>query len=370
MDVPCATSEATPVKAIIKSILEGKTEIEAIIPAVIVLKLLVTGGLGFIGSTFVKHILAEHEDVKVTNLDKLVMGSNPANLRDVEHNERYQFVRGDIADKKLAERLVAKADVLVNIAAETHVDRSIADSSAFVHSNFLGAVTIFEAAKNYNVRALQISTDEVYGSIIKGSFGEEDRLWPSSPYSASKAAADLYALALNRTYGLNVVVVRCTNNFGPYQFPEKLIPKTIIRALLGLSVPVYGKGQNIRDWIYVHDFCEAIDLLLMKGKSGQIYNVSTGNELTNIDIVKKILRIMGKDENSITSVEDRPGHDLRYSLDSSKLRKELGWKPKHDFEKSIRTTVDWYVENESWWRPLATPQVLDATPWKLKRTPS
>jgi dTDP-glucose 4,6-dehydratase len=328
--------------------------------------LLVTGGLGFIGSNFIRYMLTKHKSIKITNLDKLSTGSNPANLKDFEEDNRYKLVKGDIADQKLIKNLMDETDAIVNIAAETHVDRSIADPWPFVNSNTVGAVTLFEAAKKQEKRILHVSTDEIYGDIIKGSFKEDDKLKPSSPYSASKAAADLFAQAYHRTYNLDIVTVRCTNNYGPYQFPEKLIPKTIIRLLLNLPVPIYGKGTNIRDWIYVQDFCEAIDIVLNKGKSGEIYNVSAGNELKNIDIVENILKLMDKPRNAVTFVEDRPGHDIRYSLDSSKLRNELGWSPKHSFQDSLKTTVNWYVDNEWWWRPLATEQVLHPTPWKLK----
>jgi len=330
------------------------------------MKLLVTGGLGFIGSNFIHYMLTEYNDLKIINLDKLSIGSNPANLKDIEADNRYKLVRGDIADKNLINSLIDETDAIVSIAAETHVDRSIADPWPFVNSNTVGAVTLFEAAKKQEKRILHVSTDEIYGDIVQGSFKEDDKLKPSSPYSASKAAADLFALAYHRTYGLNIVIARCTNNYGPYQFPEKLIPKTIIRTLLGLSVPIYGTGSNIRDWIYVQDFCEALDLILNKGRSGEIYNVSADNELANIDIVKMILKIMGKPESTVIFVEDRPGHDMRYSLDSSKLRKELGWGPKHSLQEALETTVNWYLNNEWWWRHLATEQILHPTPWKLK----
>jgi len=329
------------------------------------MKLLITGGLGFIGSNFVRHMLNKHDNIQITNIDKLSTGSNPENLKDIEIDKRYKLIKGDIADKDLIKNLVKEADAIVNIAAETHVDRSIADPWIFLNSNTLGAVTLFEAAKNDDKRILHVSTDEVYGDILEGSFKETDRLKPSSPYSASKAAADLFAQAYRRTYNLDIVIVRCTNNYGPYQFPEKLIPKTIIRSLLNLPIPVYGKGTNIRDWIYVQDFCEAIDIALNKGKSGEIYNVSAGNELTNIHIVETILKLMDKPEKTINFVEDRPGHDLRYSLDSSKIRNELKWKPKHNFNKAIKTTIDWYKNNEKWWKPLATERILHPTPWKL-----
>ena len=330
------------------------------------MKILVTGGLGFIGSNFIRYILTKYDNIQVTNLDKFSIGSNPANLKDVEADNRYKLVKGDIADKNIIKKLINKTDAIVNIAAETHVDRSIADSWPFVNSNTVGAVTLFETAKKQEKRILHVSTDEIYGDIIQGSFKEDDKIKPSSPYSASKAAADLFALAYHRTYDLDIVIVRCTNNYGPYQFPEKLIPKTIIRASLGLSVPIYGKGSNTRDWIYVQDFCEALDLVLHKGKSGEIYNVSAGNELANIDIVKMILKFMGKPENIVTFVEDRPGHDIRYSLDFSKLRNELGWSPKHSLQEALKTTVNWYMDNEWWWRPLATESILHPTPWKLK----
>jgi dTDP-glucose 4,6-dehydratase len=330
------------------------------------LRLLVTGGLGFIGSNFIRYMLSKKDDFQIVNLDKLSIGSNQANLKDIDASEKYKFVKGDVADRKLIENLVTDVDYIVNFAAETHVDRSISEPLPFLDSNTLGAVALFETAHKHGKRVLHVSTDEVYGDILEGSVKEEDRLQPSSPYSASKAAADLFGLAYHRTYGLNIVIARCTNNYGSYQFPEKLIPKTIIRTILGHEVPVYGKGQNIRDWIYVQDFCEALDSLLKGGRSGEVYNVSAGNEIANIEIVKMTLEIMGKSEDTITFVEDRPGHDSRYSLDSSKLRSELGWRPRHSFPEALRTTVNWYVDNEWWWRPLATKQVLHPTPWKLK----
>jgi len=329
-------------------------------------KLLVTGGLGFIGSNFIRYMLTKHHDIKITNIDRLSTGSNPANLKDIEADNRYEFVKGDITDPKLVEKLAKETEAIINIAAETHVDRSISEPWPFIKSNTIGAITLFEAAKKQGKRILQVSTDEIYGDVPKGSFKENDKPKPSSPYSASKAAADMFALAYHRTYGLDILIARCTNNYGPYQFPEKLIPKTIIKALLTLPIPVYGKGRNIRDWIYVQDFCEALDLLLRKGESGEIYNVSAGNELSNIDIVQKILTIMGKLEAKITFVEDRPGHDLRYSLDSSKIRNEIGWRPKHSLLEALQTTVKWYIDNGWWWKPLATEQVLHPTPWKLK----
>lgn len=330
------------------------------------MKILVTGGLGFIGSNFIRYMLTEYDDVEILNLDGLLTGSNPANLRDLKDNRKYYFVKGDVADKALVDKLVKDVDAVVNLAAETHVDRSIANPDPFIHSNFIGAYTLFEVARRHNKRILHVSTDEVYGEIPEESFKEEDRLKPSSPYAATKAAADLLGLAYYRTYDLDVVLVRCTNNFGPYQFPEKLIPKTIIRAILNLPIPIYGKGRNIRDWIYVEDFCDALDLLLRKGRRGEVYNVSAGNELENVQVVKMILKMMSKSEDLIVFVKDRPGHDFRYSLDSSKIRGELGWKPKHSFQDALKATVKWYVENEWWWKPLATERVLHPTPWKRR----
>jgi len=331
------------------------------------MKLLVTGGLGFIGSNFIKYILKKHNDASVINIDKCSYGSNEANLRDITNNPRYSFIKGDICNFDLIKNLVNDVDFIINFAAETHVDRSVSNPRPFIESNFIGAFTLLEAVRRYNqkVKLIHISTDEVYGDIIIGSFKEGDRLRPSSPYSASKAAADLLIHAYHRTYGVNAIIIRCTNNFGPYQFPEKLIPKTIIRAKLGLKIPIYGSGKNIRDWIYVVDHCRAIELLMEKGAPGEIYNISSGNELMNIEVVKKILKIMDKGEEYIEFVEDRPGHDIRYSLDSTKIR-NLGWKPIYSFEEALKKTVKWYLDNEWWWRPLADERILHPTPWRIE----
>ena len=331
-------------------------------------KVLVTGGLGFIGSNFIRYFLDKYSDVEVINLDAMKYGSNPANLKDFEGDDRYTFIKGSISDYELVSELVQKVDAIVNFAAETHVDRSISSPNSFLQSNVIGVFTILEAMRKNNLDAklVHISTDEVYGDILKGSFKEDDRLKPSSPYSASKAAADMFVLAYVRTYGINASITRCTNNYGPYQFPEKLIPKTIIRALMNLKVPIYGTGKNVRDWIYVLDHCEAVDIVMREGEKGEIYNISGGEERTNLEVVKTILDLMGKDESLIEFVEDRPGHDLRYSLNSSKIEEELGWKPKHSFEEGIRKTVEWYLQNEWWWKPLADEKVLHPTPWKLK----
>lgn len=332
------------------------------------MRVLVTGGLGFIGSNFIRHILWKYSDIELINLDALKYGSNPNSLKDIRDDGRYSFVRGDIADYGLMSQLVENVDIIVNFAAESHVDRSISSPDSFIHSNVVGVFTLLEAIrkKNMDAKLVHISTDEVYGDILSGYFKEEDRLMPSSPYSASKAAGDLFVLSYVRTYGLNAVVTRCTNNYGPYQFPEKLIPKTIVRAKMNLKVPLYGTGENVRDWIYVLDHCEAVDLVMREGERGEIYNISSGEEKMNIEVVKTILKFMGKDESLIEFVEDRPGHDIRYSLDSSKIREELGWRPKHSFKEGIRKTVEWYLENEWWWRPLADERVLHPTPWKLK----
>ncbi len=331
------------------------------------MRVLVTGGLGFIGSNFVRYILQEYSDVEIINVDALKYGSNFSNLKDIEDDGRYSFVKGDISDYRLISELVKDVDAVVNFAAESHVDRSISSPYPFLQSNVVGVFTILEALRKHNpdARLVQIGTDEVYGDILKGSFREEDRLKPSSPYSASKAAADMFVLAYARTYGIDAVITRCTNNYGPYQFPEKLIPKTIIRASMNLKVPIYGTGQNVRDWIYVLDHCRAVDLVMREGEKGEIYNISSGEEKTNLEVVTEIFKIMGKSDELIEFVEDRPGHDIRYSLDSSKIREELGWKPEHSFKEGIEKTVRWYLENEWWWKPLADEKVLHATPWKL-----
>jgi len=333
------------------------------------MKLLVTGGQGFIGSNFIRFMLEEHKDCSIVNVDALRYGSNADNLRDLLETERYAFCRGDIADAAFISGLIEDVDVVVSFAAETHVDRSISSPDSFLHSNVMGVYSLLEALRNHNstARFVQISTDEVYGDILDGSFTEESTLSPSSPYSASKAAGDVFVLAYARTYGLAAMITRCTNNYGPYQFPEKLIPKTILRARAGLKIPVYGTGINVRDWIYVLDHCRAVENVLFQGRKGEIYNISGGEEKTNLEVIKTILHILGKDENLMEFVEDRPGHDLRYSLDSSKIRGELGWRHRQNFVDGIEKTVQWYLQNEAWWRPLLmNDNVLHPTPWKLK----
>jgi len=328
----------------------------------------VTGGLGFIGSNLIRYLLSECPDVEITNIDNLSMGANPANLKDLNMPRRYRFVKGDITDAGLVSRLVKRHDTIINCAAETHVDRSIANPYPFLKSNVLGTFRILEALRGENPKAkmIHVSTDEIYGDISEASFSEDDRPKPSNPYAATKCAADMLALAYHRTYGVLVTVTRCTNNFGPYQHPEKLMPKTIIRALRHLPVPVYGTGTQIRDWIYVLDHCEALRSVVEAGRPGEIYNISTGNEIPNLKIVESILQIMGKSRALIQFVEDRPGHDIRYSLSSKKIRSEIGWKEKHSFPEALKKTVKWYIENEWWWRRQASRKILDPTPWKRR----
>lgn len=334
----------------------------------IAMNLLVTGGLGFIGSNFIRLMLNRHDDCRILNLDAQGFGSNIQNLADYEDDRRYTFFQGDIADSSLVSGLVEKADLVVNFAAETHVDRSISRPDSFLHSNVNGVFCLLEAIRDHNpsVRYVQISTDEVYGDILRGSSTEDSTLRPSSPYSASKAAGDVFVLAYARTYGLEAMITRCTNNYGPYQFPEKLIPKTIIRAKEGLKIPIYGTGENVRDWIYVTDHCLAVEQVLNRGRRGEIYNISAGEERTNLFIAKFILEMLGKSEDQIEFVEDRPGHDARYSLDSSRIREELGWRPERSFEEGLQTTVEWYLQNPDWYGPLVNDSVLSATPWRLK----
>jgi dTDP-glucose 4,6-dehydratase len=329
---------------------------------------LITGGLGFIGSNFIRYLLNKKKDIQITNIDKISYGANPINLQEFETKHNYRFINGDICDKELVKKTLEDIDMIVNFAAESHVDRSIADVWPFFKSNTEGVLNILEILRNIDkkIRFIQIGTDESYGDIINGSFVEDDRLKPSSPYAASKASADLLCLAYQRTYGLNIILTRCTNNFGPFQFPEKLIPKTIIRAHQNLKIPVYGSGKNVRDWIYVTDHCTAIDTILKNGKTGEIYNISTGNEIENIKAVETILQLMQKPRELIEFVEDRPGHDIRYSLNSTKIRKELNWKPNHEFIDALKKTVDWYLKEEKWWKPLLNDQIIHPTPWKIK----
>jgi len=318
------------------------------------MKLLVTGGAGFIGSNFIRHMLDAHPDMEIINYDILTYAGNLNNLKGIDKQPRYTFIKGDICDQSLVNATLKKhpVDAIVHFAAESHVDRSITDPSAFVKTNVLGTHTLLDAARKHAVpKFIHISTDETYGSIMNGSFKETDILSPSSPYSASKAGSDLLALSYFTTYHLPVMVTRCTNNFGPYQFPEKLIPLFITNLLEGKKVPVYGTGKNIRDWIHVNDHCRAVEFLLDNGVPGEVYNIGGGHEKTNLEITDKILGLLGKDESVIEYVTDRPGHDFRYSLDSSKLRK-MGWKPRYSFDDALEETVTWYRENAWWWQPL------------------
>jgi dTDP-glucose 4,6-dehydratase len=318
------------------------------------MKMLVTGGLGFIGSNFIRYILSRYPECALVNLDLMTYAGNPANLKDIEDDPRYSFVRGDICDRECVTDVLERhqVDTIIHFAAESHVDRSISDAPVFVRTNVLGTHVLLEAARIQGIRRfIHVSTDEVYGSIPVGSFTETDGLNPSSPYSASKAGSDLLARSYYLTYGLPVIVTRCTNNFGPYQYPEKLIPLFVTNLFEGRTVPVYGTGRNVRDWIYVIDHCRAIDCILTRGKPGEIYNIGSGNELTNLEITHRILELTGRDTSQITFVQDRPGHDWRYSLDASKLR-SMGWTPEYDFEAGLRETVAWYRENGWWWKPL------------------
>ena len=311
---------------------------------------LITGGAGFIGCNFVRHMLREHPDDQIVVLDKLTYAGRLENLEEVK--SRITFVKGDITDKDIVRRTVPGCDTIVNFAAESHVDRSITSPEDFVRTDVLGVFTLLEEARRSDVkRFLQISTDEVYGSTVSGSFGELNILDPSSPYSASKAGGELLARSYVRTYGLNVMVSRSSNNYGPFQYPEKLIPVLVLKALRDEPLPIYGKGMNIRDWLHVEDNCRAIDLVLARGKPGDIVNIGSGNEVPNIDVAKLILRHMKKPESLIRFVQDRPGHDFRYSLNWDRLRK-MGWKPKVKFEDGLNSTVDWYLANKAWWQPL------------------
>jgi dTDP-glucose 4,6-dehydratase len=323
--------------------------------------------MGFIGSNYIRHLSMTQPGSTIVNLDKLGYGSNPANLKDVEGNAKYWFINGDICNSELVDQASADAGVVVNFAAESHVDRSISNPQSFLQSNTMGVLTLLELCRKRDLKYLQISTDEVYGSANDGrGFKEDDVLNPSSPYSASKAAAEMLVNAYRKTYGLFTLATRCTNNYGPYQFPEKFIPKTVILASQGRRVPIYGSGRQVRDWIHVQDHCEALDQVLQKGRPGEVYNIGGGNQVENEQVVKQILQILGKSADLVEHVDDRPGHDVRYRLDTEKASRELGWKPKRRFEDGLRETVEWYLKNETWWRPLLNERVLSSAPWKNK----
>tara|TARA_Y100000996_G_scaffold409583_1_gene390494 strand:- start:352 stop:1344 length:993 start_codon:yes stop_codon:yes gene_type:complete len=328
------------------------------------MKLLVTGGLGFIGSNFIHKILNENKDFKIINVDAELDGSNVKNLSNLENSENYEFAKGNISNKKFMEEQIEKCDAVINFAAESFVDRSINDANPFLVSNIRGAFTILDIITKQKKRMIQISTDEVFGSLEKGTATEVSKFNPSSPYAATKAAAELIINSYITTYGSDVVTTRCTNNYGPRQFPEKLIPKTIILAYQNKKIPIYGNGSNIRDWIHVDDHCNAVYSALLHGKSGESYNISADNEIDNLTIVKKILNIMDKTENLIEFVEDRPGHDFRYSMNSTKIKTELNWDTKLNFETGLEKTVQWYLNNPEILNNSSTT-VLDQTPWKI-----
>ena len=327
------------------------------------MKLLVTGGLGFIGSNFITKILDEKSDFEVVNVDAQLHGADKRNLSEIENNENYEFVNGNITNKRLMEELISKCDAVVNFAAESFVDRSINDANPFLVSNIRGTFTILDIITKQKKRMIQISTDEVFGSLPKGSADEQTKFNPSSPYAATKAAAELLINSFSITHNSDVVITRCTNNYGPRQFPEKLIPKTIILAKQERSIPIYGNGKNLRDWIFVDEHCDAVYEILINGKAGQAYNISANNEISNVQIVHKILEIMGKSNDLIEFVEDRPGHDQRYSLDSSKIKNEFGWSTKINFEEGIRKTIEWYEKNFSYYESISN-EILKSTPWK------
>ena len=326
------------------------------------MKLLVMGGLGFIGSNFILKLL-QQDDVEITNVDAELFGADHRNLSKIENSEKYNFVKGNISNKKLMEDQITKCDAVVNFAAESFVDRSINDANPFLVSNIRGAFTILDIVTKQKKRMVHISTDEVFGSLTKGTADEQSKFNPSSPYAATKAAAELLMNSYSITFDSDVIITRCTNNFGPRQFIEKLIPKTIILANKNLKIPIYGEGKNIRDWIYVDDHCDAVERVLFDGKAGESYNVSANNEIDNITIVKKILNIMGKPDDLIEFVEDRPGHDFRYSMSSKRISDELDWKVKTSFDEGLQKTVQWYLDNPEILNNISQT-VLDPTPWK------
>lgn len=317
------------------------------------MKLLITGGCGFIGSNFIRHISNKYPEYEIINLDALTYAGNPENLKEIQTGP-YRFIKGNIEDIPLVKGLVSEADCVIHFAAESHVDRSIVDAQPFLMTNVIGTNAMLNAAKGAGVRRfIHISTDEVYGTLgDEGIFTEETPLRPNSPYAASKASGDMLVRAYHETYGFPAIIVRPSNNYGPYQFPEKFIPLMITNLMDNEPIPVYGEGKNVRDWLFVEDNCRAIDIILHEGKDGEVYNVGGSAEMRNMDIVKKVLKVMGKDESFITFVKDRPGHDYRYALDNSKIIRELGWRPSVDIEKLIIKTITWYKENEWWWRPL------------------
>jgi dTDP-glucose 4,6-dehydratase len=329
------------------------------------MKLLVAGGAGFIGSNYIKYVLSTHPEYHIVNFDKLTYAGNLENLTDVEASPRYTFIKGDICNGKKIEEI--DFDVILNFAAETHVDRSILEAYPFLETNVLGTYTLIEIARQRDCLYLHVSTDEVYGSIEKGMFNEDSPLLPNSPYAASKASSDLLVRSYVRTHNVKAIITRCSNNYGPYQFPEKFIPLIILNAINKKPIPVYGDGMNVRDWIYVLDHCRAIDMVLHNGKPGEIYNIGAGNERKNLEVVKFILKRVAQKINVrenelmslITFVEDRKGHDRRYAIDSSKIERETGWKPETDFEKGIEKTIEWYMSNHKWWQRIISGEYME-----------
>lgn len=330
------------------------------------MNILVCGGAGFIGSAFIKNFLNNLSDSKITNLDSLTIGSNPENLNSLKNNQNYSFIKDDIRNELKIDSLVKDVDTVVNFAAESHVDRSIANPKPFIDTNILGTYSILEAIRKHDKQFIHVSTDEIYGDALgQSSFDENSQINPSNPYAATKAAADHLVASYHRTYGINCITTRCTNNFGPNQFPEKLIPKTIIRLQKNLKVPLYGDGSQIRSWIYVYDHVQAIESLISKGKAGNVYNITAYEEITNKTIVEKILNILGKPSSMIENVGDRPGHDKRYSIDCSKIENQTGWSPKYKFDDALKQTVEWYLQNQSWWEPLIDENTLHPQPWTI-----
>ena len=331
------------------------------------MKILVCGGAGFIGSAFIRNYLNNNPENEIINLDSLTIGSNLKNLKEIEQNKKYQFINDNIKNQEVVDNLAKNVEVIINFAAETHVDRSISNPKPFIETNILGTYTLLEATKKYDNLFIHVSTDEVYGDAEnEDSFTEKSTINPSNPYSATKASADHLVSSYHRTYGIKCITTRCTNNFGPYQFPEKLIPKTIIRAKKDLKIPLYGNGEQIRSWIHVYDHVQAIENLISNGISGQVYNITAWNEIKNKTIVENILELLNKSKNLIEYVDDRPGHDKRYSIDASKIQKEVNWKPKYNFKESLKDTVEWYEKNYSWWEPLIDEKALHPQPWTLK----
>ena len=327
------------------------------------MKLLVTGGLGFIGSNFILKMLKDNSDLEILNIDAELDGADKKNLNDLENSDNYEFVKGNISNKKFMEEQISRCDAVVNFAAQTHVDRSISDADPFLVSNIRGTFTILQIITKQKKRMIQISTDEVFGSLYDSSATEQSRFNPSSPYAATKASAELLVNSFSVTYDSDVIVTRCTNNYGPRQFPEKLIPKVIILANQNKKIPIYGNGKNIRDWIFVDDHCDAVSSVLFNGKKGESYNISANNEVDYITIVKKILAIMNKSEDLMQFVEDRPGHDFRYSLNSKKISKELNWTTKLSFEKGLEKTIQWYMDNPEIMNNVSQ-KILNHEPWK------